>query len=463
MNSGTEAITFPSTPFDLQACTRCGACFEQCPQLHLPHDRAVRAIEALIARDVDGAADVLYHCTTCFSCNLLCPHDCHPYQLILANWNALYRRRGAPPIYELVCPTRPGNIWEMLFALAPAREVRRLDRWMDAAKQPKTAVLLVGNLAHLVSFILEESALLDHFTPLDLVDQWELGGYLYQGGYLDVVRRIGERAARDFTRWGVQTVVPVLDAVHWMMTAVHPREMGVHFPQRIVNFHEWLLERLDEGAVTFTRPVDLTVTVHDNCFSKAGGGRYWDPPREILRRAGCQIVEMAHHRARSLCCGFGHGASWTRNVPIPFDILRTARIKFREAEATGASALISYCGGCLYLLWAAKVLFKSPLKVLHTLEVARLAMGEPVDITHQRVHVARAWDVIAIITYKLVAGLVRPNFWIRAISFDDRPLDRSKRYPLLQLLRRLLAVPLVQELYRLVFRGLLRVLATRGP
>lgn len=37
-------------------------------------------------------------------------------------------------------------------------------------------------------------------------------------------------------------VVPLLDAVHWMITNVHPSEMNVPHDINIINFHKWLLD-----------------------------------------------------------------------------------------------------------------------------------------------------------------------------------------------------------------------------
>ncbi len=81
------------------------------------------------------------------------------------------------------------------------------------------------------------------------------------------------------------------------------------------------------------------------------------------------MLNSSGHREHSLCCGFGAGASWERNVHFPFDILASGRKKMQEAEATGAEALVIYCGGCLYLLWAARELFQSDVKAYHHIEL----------------------------------------------------------------------------------------------
>jgi len=440
--------------FNEEACTRCGDCFHLCPELRLPVDIAKREISNLI--EGRESRHVLVHCTTCLSCNLICPNDCKPYQLILERWNDLYKKRGAPPIYRGVCPTEDRNIWQMLYALMGPEETALTKGWM--ARKPHDTVLLIGNYVHLLPFVVADSKLLDYFTPVDLLDHWEAGAYLYQGGYLGVVRRIAEKCKGDFEAWNVKTVVPLLDAVHWMLTDVHPREMNVSHDLDVVNFHEWLLDKLDRAELQLPNKLGLKVTVHDNCYSKAGGGRYWDPPRELLRRTGCEILEMEHIREFSLCCGFGAGASWVRPINILFDIMDVASRKLDEAEKTGAEALVSYCGGCLYLLWSARELFGRKIDIYHIVEVVRMSMGERVE--YPEPHVRRAWDLIAIFTYYMIMNLFARPFWIKEISLEERPW-KQKKFILLRMLRKCFDFRAFRAIYRSVFLLLLPRLKTK--
>jgi len=446
--------------FNEDACTRCGECFHQCPELHLPIDIVRQEIEALISGEQSHY--VLSLCTTCRSCNHFCPHDCKPYQLILERWNDLYQKRGAPYIYRFVCPTMDKNIWQILDLFLPGPEKEWINKWRT--RKPSGDVLLIGNYVHLLPFVMGDSRLLDYFTPMDLLDQWECGAYLYQGGYLDVVKKIAEKCRDEFNAWDVKTIVPLLDAVHWMITDVHPNEMGVTHDVNVINFHQWLLSKINSKEILLKQQLNMSVTVHDNCYSKAGGGKYWDPPREILKRTGCRIIEMAHIREKALCCGFGAGASWDRPIHILFDIMDVAGKKIKEAEATSADALVSYCGGCLYLLWTARELFGSRLDIYHLVEIQRMAMGE--RLNYPKDHVHRAWDLIAIITYLMILSLFGRNFMIKEISLDQSPVE-NRDFPAVRLIRRLLDVPLVRFIYRKIFKIMVRLLKSkrnlRGP
>ena len=212
---------------------------------------------------------------------------------------------------------------------------------------------------------------------------------------------------RDFDNWGVKNIVATLDAVEYIFKEVHPKEMGVKHDQNFINFHRWLLDNINSGEINIQNQLNLTVTVHDNCFSKALGG-YWDDPRTILEKCGCKILEMKHIKKDSLCCGFGAGASWVKNISLPFDMISEGVKKFKEAEETGAKALISYCGGCIYLMWATKELLRSKIDLYHIIEIVRMAMGE--ELNYPKDHIKRAWDVIAIITYSLLLSTFKKNF-----------------------------------------------------
>ncbi|MHA1452894.1 MAG: heterodisulfide reductase-related iron-sulfur binding cluster, partial [Promethearchaeota archaeon] len=200
-----------------------------------------------------------------------------------------------------------------------------------------------------MSFVLSGSELLDHFTVVDLLDHWECGAYPYQLGYLDTAFLIGKQCKTDLDEWGVKKIVTFLDAVEHMLNKVHPEEMGIEFDQKVVNFNTWLLDMIEAGKINIPNQVDMKVTIHDNCYSKSGeynGIPYWDLARKVIKQTGCEIVEMEHIKANSLCCGFGAGCSWTTGhaFNIPFDMMSTAEVKFQEAVATGADAVVTYCG-----------------------------------------------------------------------------------------------------------------------
>ncbi len=447
-----------SQAFREDLCDLCGLCLHLCPVLQLPIQQAKEEIKKLI--DGNKSETVLYKCNTCLSCNLYCPKNANPYQLILERWNDLYKKRGAPALYRFVTPTMEPNIWQLLNLFLSRQEAKWIYKWMNYVPKPEDRILLIGNYTHLFPFIIGGSKLLDYFKPMDRIDQWEGGAYLYQGGYLDVVQRIAERCKKDFDEWNVKNIAHTLDAVQYIFSEVHPKEMGVNHNRNFINFNEWLLENINSGEIKLPNKLNITVTVHDNCFSKSLDGAFWDAPRELLEKCGCRIIEMKHIKKDSLCCGFGAGASWVKNMSIPFDIISEGAKKFREAEQTKADALISYCGGCIYLLWAARELMGSKIDIYHLIEIIRISMGEKLNYPED--HIKRAWDIIAIISYQLLLSMVQKRFYISHITYDkNRSTFKPKRHSLLKVIRILFNLELVRKIYRKTFQLLMPIMKTR--
>ncbi len=444
--------------FNEEKCDLCGQCFHLCPVLQLSLEESKKEIKSLI--EGKESKYVLSKCNTCFSCNLYCPQKANPYQLILERWNDLYKKRGAPPLYKFVCPTELPNIWQLINLFLSDQEQKWISNWMNYSPKPEDTILIIGNYTHLFPFIIGGSNLLDFFKPIDLIDQWEGGAYLYQGGYLDVVAKIAEKCKADFDKWDVKNIAHTLDAVQFIFSEIHPKEMGVTHNRNFINFNDWILDSLKSGELPITKKLKFSVTIHDNCYSKALNGIYWDPPRKILELCGCEIKEMEHIKKDSLCCGFGAGASWVRNISIPFDIISEGCKKFKEAEETGANALISYCSGCLYLLWATRELVGSKIDLYHILEIVRMAMGE--QLQYPKIHIKRAWDIIAIITYQLLISVLQNNFFIKRISYDkNRSTFKPKNYFLLRIIRNLFRIRIIRKIFRKLFLFQMKIMKTR--
>ena len=435
-------------------CDLCGDCFVRCPELSLKEQGAKAEIQRLI--EATEPLAVLTQCSSCFSCNSYCPQGCNPYDLILARWNERYHRVGSPPVWKFVFPTEKSNLWSAMHAILPEQATRVLEEWMTA--QPSETIFLPGSYFHLVPEVLAGSRLLEGVTTVDLPGHWECGAYLYQGGYLDVVKQIGQMVREDLDRWGVRRVITALDAVHVMFTRVHPEETGIRFEQEITNFHEWILQRIQNGQLSMKRRLGIEVTVHDNCYAKAGGSRYFDLARKLLDLAGVRVREMRHHHMDALCCGFGRGAGWKRNLQIPFDILNGSAKRIREAEETGTETLVTYCAGCFWLLLAARELMDSPVRVVHLIELVREAMGEKVDFPRSE----RAWDILAAMTYQIMGTIGDDPFWIQDVRAELDPLEwRSRRQLLLRTFRASLDTWVGRRLFRSGFNGLRTIFSAR--
>jgi Fe-S oxidoreductase len=443
--------------FNEELCDGCGICFERCPEVTMEKDRTRRAIRELIQGTPgrDGR-EILSKCSSCLSCNTYCPHDAGPYFLVLDRFNDLYRKRGAPAIYRFVCPNRSDSIWNTLGPLASAEERALFVRWHENMASSPGIPLILGNYAHLFPHVFD-SPLFDGFTLLDPIGHWECGAYLTQAGYTGEVEKIGNFVKRFFDALENRDVMILTDAVHFLLTRFLPERFGISFAPSFSSFTMWLRDELARGNIPLKKRVDKRLAIHDSCYAKAIGAPLFDAARDILTSVGCTILELPHIRDDSYCCGFGRGAADIAKAKVPFEIMKGAMRKLREVEAVGAEGVVTYCTGCMYLLWSARELMGSDVAIYHITEPVTMAMGayKYDDLSRQR---ERAWDIIILITSAYTKSLFQKRFPIGDVT-DDRYDPRSTESSLSsRLLRAVLSPRPVQMLYAAGFRGLTKIL-----
>ncbi len=91
---------------------------------------------------------------------------------------------------------------------------------------------------------------------------------------------------------------------------------------------------------------ELRVTFHDPCYL-GRHNRITDAPREDLKAAGLEVIEMPRNSAKSFCCGAGGAQMWKEEEN------GTARVnttRFAEAKSTGANTLAVGCPFCMAMM-----------------------------------------------------------------------------------------------------------------
>ncbi len=398
-------------------CDRCGDCFAACPYLELPQGEAKREIGGLIER---GSSLALEVCNTCHTCDAVCPNGADPYELVLEHWSER-RKQGLPTTARLVTPSEPCNIWSCLKAVMPADELALLRSWDDFS--PCEEICLTGFYTSVVPYLLQASVLEGLPKIVGSEALFGCAGDIYKTGRFDMVEQISRRLERVFSEMGVKKVVCSMSAEGMVLEEILPRRFGADFAFEVEPLDVWLLRKLQEGEIVPVRELGMKVTVHDNCLSKMQGGRLQEVNREIVRRTGCDIVEMRHTRERSMCCGFGAAAARFRVM----DIMSSGWRRLKEIEATGADAAVIYCPACLFILSVIKEMAGSSMPFYHPVELVEMAAGgEP-----PRRHEDRAWDMAAVISNHLVKYALFPSyrksFQPAFISPEIQPLPQLPR------------------------------------
>lgn len=114
----------------------------------------------------------------------------------------------------------------------------------------------------------------------------------------------------------------------------------------VIHHTEFLLQLLKEGKLKFNKTAGGAVTYHDGCYL----GRYnniFEVPRQLLESVpGMNLVEMARSRERNFCCGAGGGHLWLEEQKAGerINVMRTD-----QAMDTGALTIATACPYCLQM------------------------------------------------------------------------------------------------------------------
>ena len=370
--------TFPKAidmfdPFKPDQCTLCGECFHRCPVLQLPLALAKAEIKHLLAGKETQV--VLQKCQSCFFCNIICPKECNPAQLILQRWNEYYQEKGLPATARHYDTLHPHNFrsYTVMSRRFPKDERKLLEEWRRLDKVEGTYCYPGCNICTA-----------SYLTKTKLLEGLDIRGGLdfccsetyYRTGLLDVVKRQTKRLNRYFKKLGVRKMVILCTAGYNVLSNILPH-FGAEFQFPIQSYLSYLWERIEDGRIKLKRKIPWTVTIQDSCYSKMFGSDYMDLPRKILERLGAKIVEMEHSRESVLCCGIAGGFSPYSGYH-PLDLIKATLKRLRAAKKTGANVHVIYCAGCLQTLSVVKILYPTPLSlpVYHILELLQLAIGE---------------------------------------------------------------------------------------
>jgi Fe-S oxidoreductase len=363
-----EYRPYQRQPFDQGRCTLCGECLHRCPVMGLPPERAKWEMERLLAGQESPA---LRACTSCLACNLFCPEDCRPANLILDRWHEAYMQEGLPARAAYFLPHARPNFRTDIVAHLPADEREAVARWRR--EEPAREFLYSGcNL--MTAPYLTFSRLFEGVEIRGGLD-YCCGEMLFRMGLYEQVEQVARRLSHWFRRLGAEQVYLVCTAGLNMLRNVLP-QFGAELSNiQYLPYLQVLLDRLQSGALGPVHPLGISVTVQDSCHARIVEPGFAELPRRVLAAIGVQVQEAPHSQEAQLCCGIGggfsHGAAYH-----PFSLLLSARATSRDHRRVPADAGCVYCAGCLEMMSVARFADPNRRPVYHLFELVQLAIGE---------------------------------------------------------------------------------------
>jgi len=346
------------------ACAQCGYCVDECTlyqgrqwESSSPRGKWFFLQEVLEGKQKFDQKTVnnFLLCTTCEKCDLNCQLDLP----IEPAWGTMRgeliqkRNHMTFPAFEIMAASlqKERNIWggfqaERCLWTPPDLADKIKDQAEVAYFAGCTASYVEHDIAQAAARLLDKAGV--EFCTLGNEESC-CGIPMLVAGKWDVWEENMRRNIAAMQRRGVKTVVTSCPACWLVWHTYYPqwaKKLGIDYPFEAKNYTEILADKLVAGELKFEQPIPMTVTFHDSCHLGRAGSIY-EAPREVIRAIpGVRLVEMAHNREEALCCG----SVLTRiGEPDPTsNVLGSKRI--REAEATGAEAILALCPCCQFQL-----------------------------------------------------------------------------------------------------------------
>ena len=430
--SAWEGFKGPSQE-DVNRCIRCGLCLSVCPTYKesLRETWSPRARVVLLSKAMAGElplsahfSDLMYRCLACQACNAICPVGLKPADLCLEARHVIHQMTPTPWLKSLIfrgifpraslleALTRPLALYDrsglrkavnaagvtkllppqwrdlerFLPNSLPLRSARRQIPSFTPAKGERRlrvayflgcvqAVMLPESCRATVAVLAENGC--EVLTPKDVkCCGMPMIGY----GFKEEAQAMARHNIDLFRKLDVEAIITdcatcgssLKEYGHWLADDAQYAEPARQFAAKVRDISEFLIEigiRPPKGKVS-TR-----VTYHDPChLCRAQGIR--QQPREMLRAAGVELVEMEE---ADTCCGSA-GTQLITHYEMSLGILER---KMDHVAETEAEFVASGCPGCQMQLGLGVKRRGLPMRVVHPSQLLALAYRNLENMEHK--------------------------------------------------------------------------------
>jgi heterodisulfide reductase subunit D len=391
---------------ELEACSRCDDCLAWCPVYAQDPRECVSARGKLSAlrRLVNDSLPEdermeflqgLYECSACGQCHVACPVRINTHELweqarlslagagipqpesqirqlnIIKEFNNSYGK-----------PRQERGLWarfarESGFLLAPLRLWREHPAsFLYFAGCTASFDSAIQSVAVQTARLLQEAGV--EFSILG-EDEPCCASKLRRMGDPDFVAEAGRRAAQ-ILGLGVKTLIASCAGCYKGLHSDYRKIWtGV---QEVLHLTQMLDRLILSGSLRLKHEVRMVVTYHDPCHLGRHNQIYEAPRRILWTIPGLKLVEMPRNRAFSACCGMGGGLK----IANPGIQHRMGAERIREAESTGAQAVVTPCQTCYLGLLNGVEETASRMQVHHLNEILVRAVCPGVE--HDKVKAA---------------------------------------------------------------------------
>lgn len=349
-------------------CRNCNFCYSVCPlfestrgfQIQGPSGIMQAIYYAIRWDEMHGEnrqalKDILYGCTTCYSCVLKCKSSSSGVPLLDAI------EGGRELLVELMMGPMPGHI-KILESLKktgnpygePAS--KRLAWLKDLEKNgPLHYKLLPGEDAEILLYVgctpsYNEAIQNVAQSVVKLLERIHADYGILRAEECcgSPAKRIGDEGLfedlshknlKAFRECGVQKIITISPHCYNAFINEYPEAIHTFKVQQYTEFFSQAIERKE---LIPRSKIENVLTYQDPCYLGKRNAVYEDPRKILKSIPGVKFVEMKRNKDNSLCCGGGGGRMW---IEID-EIKRLSEIRVQDALDVGAEVIAAGCPWC---------------------------------------------------------------------------------------------------------------------
>lgn len=293
--------------------------------------------------------EILFSCATCGNCVARCAMPGFKdllLEVFTAGKELLVQAGKVPPsVRDYLTPLlEHGNPFKM-----PAKKRAAWSEEIDVAPYTDQEYLLyigdVGSYTDQGQAMARAVALLLHRLGVSfgILGAREIsdGNDARAMGEKDLADELSRRNMETIRACGVQKVITLSPhGYHAIKNACAAEVSDI----RVFQYVQVLARKIGGAAFAATPETPVPVCYHDPCYLGRHNHDYQAARTVLLAIPGIRLVEMDRNRQNALCCGGGGGNFFTDILGGGSDA--PARIRVREAAATGAQILAVACPIC---------------------------------------------------------------------------------------------------------------------
>lgn len=328
----------------VKTCYQCGMCSGVCPKAlvkpgFLPRKMVHEMITGHVERELESGD--AWDCLTCGTCQAICPMNVDFLDMVRE-----LRRAGNSANCKVAHDNTLGMDFYNILKNKNTKPRRKKFLAKDVKTDDKSDVLYFMGCVTYLDIIFKDDV---GFEGMDIADNTIrlLNAVGITPAVLDEEKCCGHdqfwRGQNEFFEEFAKQNVEYLKKYKTIVTSCPEcyRTLAVDYKDRlgielnVKHISELLAEKVGEIEPNGSRKV----TFHDSCRL----GRYmnvYDQPRELLKKAGHEVLEMTKTREESICCGV------SAFVNCDDENKEIRRRKMRDAVDTGAEVLVTPCPKC---------------------------------------------------------------------------------------------------------------------